>query len=494
MTTYPLPTLGCTVTPTGISAPSYADIVASLQASFQSIYGSDSYIDPDSEDGQMLGIFARAQTDSNNATIAAYNNFSPATAVGTGLSSVVKINGLKRKASSFSTVDVVVVGQAGKVIQAGIVGDNQNLGTRWTLPGDILIPPGGSITVTATCTTPGAVAAAANAITVILTPVVGWQSVNNPSNASLGLPVEDDAQLRLRQSTSTALSAMTTLETMQGNLANLPGVGRLVIHENDTNSTDGDGVLAKSICVVIEGGDATAIATIIEQKKSLGCGTFGSTSVNVLDPGGQTITIKFDVLTYTQLFLEVVITPGNGYTDTIGSIVLAAVIQYINALTIGADVQLTKLYGPANLSGTAAIVAASIILGSQQTQAQLDVLSNTYELNSVKIGAPPLGALSESIVTPGTGYAAGNVLTVVGGTSTVTAQITVDTVSGGAITAAHISRAGTYTVPPTNPAAVTGGAGSGATFNLEFLSTADVTIAFNAVAQTQTAQATLALN
>ena len=64
----------------------------------------------------------------------------------------------------------------------------------------------------------------------------------------------------------------------------------------------------------------------------------------------------------------------------------------------------------------------------------------------------------------GTGYTAGDVLTVSGGTSTITMQITVDAVSGGVITAAHVSRSGTYTIFPSSPLSVTGGSGSGAQF------------------------------
>ena len=172
MTTYPLPTLAATITSTGISAPSYADIYQSLQASFQAIYGSDSYIDPDSQDGQMLAIFAQAMNDANNATIAAYNSFSPTTAQGTGLSSNVKINGLKRLVPSNSTVNVTIVGVAGTTITNGIVGDTA--GNQWALPASVVVPGGGSIVVTATCTAPGAINAAPATVTSIVTPTQGW--------------------------------------------------------------------------------------------------------------------------------------------------------------------------------------------------------------------------------------------------------------------------------------------------------------------------------
>jgi hypothetical protein len=96
MATFPLATLACTIDENGISAPSYADVLASLQASFQSIYGSDIYIEPDSQDGQWLAVLAQIINDGNQADVTSYNGYSPSYAQGAALSSQVKINGLRR--------------------------------------------------------------------------------------------------------------------------------------------------------------------------------------------------------------------------------------------------------------------------------------------------------------------------------------------------------------------------------------------------------------
>src|SRR5579862_2461754 len=144
----PITTLACTVGPTGISSPSYADILSSLQSQVQAIFGSDIYISPDSQDGQLLAIIAQAIYDSNQATIAAYNSFSPTFAQGDGLSSVVKINGIRRAIASNSTATGNVVGVAGTTIVDGVVKDEN--GNLWDLPPSVTIPGGGSIAVTVT--------------------------------------------------------------------------------------------------------------------------------------------------------------------------------------------------------------------------------------------------------------------------------------------------------------------------------------------------------
>lgn len=75
-------------------------------------------------------------------------------------------------------------------------------------------------------------------------------------------------------------------------------------------------------------------------------------------------------------------------------------------------------------------------------------------------------ATAIAIVSGGTGYTAGDVLSASGGTQTQLVAIQVDTVSSGVITAAHIVQPGRYQVQPGNAVQFTGGTGSSATFNL----------------------------
>lgn len=79
-------------------------------------------------------------------------------------------------------------------------------------------------------------------------------------------------------------------------------------------------------------------------------------------------------------------------------------------------------------------------------------------------------ATAAAISDGGTGYAAGEILTVSGGIYSVPVELTVDTVSAGVITAVSISNAGTYTTTPSNAVATTSnGSGADAEFNLTFI-------------------------
>src|SRR4051794_2109586 len=104
-----------TIDANGISAPDFATILTQLKSDVLAIYGSDTYLGNDSKDGQFLAVCARAMSDCCAAAVAVYNAFSPSTAQGNGLSSVVKINGLTRKTATNSTCTVSVAGQAATV-------------------------------------------------------------------------------------------------------------------------------------------------------------------------------------------------------------------------------------------------------------------------------------------------------------------------------------------------------------------------------------------
>jgi uncharacterized phage protein gp47/JayE len=333
---------------TGYHFADYPAFLAWLTAQYQAIYGADVYLAPDSQDGQLLALFAQALFDVASVGSSTYNSFSPVTAQGTGLSRNVKINGLTRKASSNSTVDITIVGQAGTVIQGGIVQDT--LMQKWDVP-TTTIPGGGSIIVTAVAEVQGALAAAPNTVTTIFTPTLGWQSVTNVLAATPGAPVETDAELRVRQAVSTADPSLTVLDGTTGGISNLPGVQKVQPYENDTGTTDGNGIPAHSICMVVLGGDTTAICNEIALHKTPGCGTYGNTSETVYDAHGMPLTIAFQ--RPTPATIDVVITGGalNGWSSDFIPEIQQAVADYINSLPIGSVVYQSQIYRPAYLIG-----------------------------------------------------------------------------------------------------------------------------------------------
>ena len=340
---------------TGIHAPTYADVLTFLQSQFRAIYGDDAYLEPDSQDGQLLAIFAKSISDANATAVQVYNSYSPAKAVGEALSSNVRINGIARAVASASTVDLRVIGQVGTRIVDGSVRDSNQ--TVWRLPAEVVIPPDGEITVTATCSELGAIPAPANTVTQIATPTRGWQSVTNPAPAVPGAPVETDAALRVRQARSVALPSLTVLEGLAGAVAGVPGVLRHVALENDTAAIDAHGLPPHSIAVVAEGGDAATIAQAIARKKTPGTGTFGTTVETVADPYGRTMDVRFFRPTAVPVNCSITIKALPGYSTLVGDAIREAVAAYVNGVPIGGGLSEAVEWGDA-LSAANAVDAS----------------------------------------------------------------------------------------------------------------------------------------
>lgn len=337
---------------TGYHYADYPSFLTWRKEQYRAIYGADVYLESDSQDGQLLAVQAKADYDTAALGAAIYSSFSPVTAQGIGLSRVVKINGLNRLVPSFSTAVLTIVGTAGTVITNGVATDT--LGQKWNLPTTVTIPGGGTIDVTATAAIVGAVNADAATITTIFTPTRGWQTVNNVGGATPGAPTESDAALRVRQTQSTANPSLTVFDGTIGAVQNLPGVTKVQGYENDTGITDANGIPAHEICVVVAGGDDTAIAQAIQVHKTPGCGTFGDTPVDVFDAHGMPLTINFQRAETATIHARITLSATQGFSNDFIPLIQEAVAAVINAGLIGETILITKLFAPAYLFGTPA--------------------------------------------------------------------------------------------------------------------------------------------
>lgn len=356
----------------GISAPIFTDILEYLKDQYRGIYGGDTYLENDSQDGQFLGIMARCISDSNAVAVEVYNSFSPATAVGEGLSRNVKINGISRAIATSSSATVKLIGQAGTAITGGKVGDIYN--NQWLLPASVVIPLSGEVVITVTAATLGAVIAPANTITKILTPTRGWQSVNNDTAATAGAMLETDAALRQRQALSVAVPSRSALDGLFGAIYGLMGVTRCKVYENTARTTDANGLAGNSIAVVVSGGSVTDVATLIAAKKAPGCGLSGNTTVSINDLQGYPVSIKFWRPIQVNFSVQISLRAKVNYSADTGESIKQAITSYFNQLDIGDRIAVNNLMVPAGLYG--------------------DLAARSYQIMSLEIMAngTPVGA------------------------------------------------------------------------------------------------------
>ena len=378
-----------TVTENGIQAPSYAEILDYFQSQARAIFGQDINVDADTQDGQLIAIFAQAVSDVNAQAIATYNQYNPNTAVGVGLDSAVKTNGISRHTATNSTVDLVLIGQAGTVITNGVAtDDNEN---RWLLPDQVIIPVSGEITVTATAEEVGAIEASPNTITQIGTPTLGWQSVNNPTSATVGVAVETDVELRQRQSRSTELPSVSLWEGIIASLLNLEGVTRVSGVKNDEDATSDEGIPGHTIAMIVDGGDVDEIGKTIFLKKGEGVGTFGTTQTTYIDTYGFPNVIKFSRPTTVNAYVTLTITPSSTYISTVADEIKQRIADYINSLAIGESVNIARVLSSAVKDCTTGVDdrfdVTAIVMGEasgSQTAASISIEWNEAATCDVK--------------------------------------------------------------------------------------------------------------
>ena len=425
------------VTAAGLTVPSYTAILADNLQAFLNIYGTNQYVAPDSAIYQLLSSLSLKQSDTMLGLQLVYNQSSPQTAVGAGLDREVKMNGLARNPFTYSTSLLTITGTVNITISNGFAQD-QN-GNLWALPTTVVIPNSGTINVTATCTTPGAIAAEPNTINIISTPQNGWGSgsgsVTNASAAVTGEPVESDSELRARQAVSVALPSLTPLaSTIAAVLAAkgvirvapgypTPGGGPGSSIENPTGATDSWGNPPHSISIVAQCTNTITVATAIYDKKTIGCFTNGTTTVPITDPvTGVVEEISFFQPTNLAIYLLVVLA-GYGATPTTATLnsVQTALVTYLNELAIGETVSLGALYYEA-MAVNANLVAPGFGVQSVQTGTATATTTATFtSASSTMTVASATGIVNGQLVV-GTGLAPGTLVSSLSGT-TVTLSI-----------------------------------------------------------------------
>lgn len=324
----------------GLHVPSYADIRDDLIAQFKAIYGRDIYLGNDAQDYQMISAFALKTYDTMQLLQIVYNNQSVKTAVGTGLSSRVKLNGLRRKTATRSTCVLTLTGTLGTTIPAGVVEDTQ--GRKWNLPENLKFESE-TLETTAQCQTVGAVEAPPGTIIKISNPQYGWLTVTNKVPAVKGRPIETDEELRRRQSISTAIPSQNMVNSTIAGIASVAGVTQYKVYENDTNVTDENGIPSHSIAAVVEGGLDDAIAEQIYLRKGPGCGTHGATAITYTNSDGLKNEIRFFRPTYQDIAVKVTVKKYATYTTAVESDIKRNITAYIDRLGIGVNVTSTGI-------------------------------------------------------------------------------------------------------------------------------------------------------
>ena len=280
-------------TPDGIQVQTFQEIYDELAAGYRAIYGEDINLDPDSPDGQRVAIETQLVLDAQSFGALEYNQRDPDFALGQSLNSIIKLAGISRRPATRSQVDVVVTTDRPLTLPPDYAVED-DLGQAWTTLNAIDIPPG-ETTVTLFAENFGAVEADPATVVNPVTVVIGVLSVMNTLSAVVGIDEETDQELRVRRNRSLETPQSSSTGRMFTALANLPNVTDVAVYENDTDTTDSDGIPAHSLWVVVEGGAVSDIVETMVKNKTGGKGMVGAVtgtfSEDFTRPNGTTFTI-----------------------------------------------------------------------------------------------------------------------------------------------------------------------------------------------------------
>jgi uncharacterized phage protein gp47/JayE len=304
----------------GLILENLNDIIANLTTGLQEIYGIDINVDSNTPDGQLINIIAQAKIDILQLIQSIYNQFDPDSAIGIQQDYLYAINNIQRIGASYTYQNIQITTDRALTLQGLDANANvldatgytvaDNLGNQFILLDTQNIADAGTYTFNFRSKGLGAINTTPNTITTPITIVLGVLSINNSTSASaIGIDGESDSAFRIRRAQSVALGSVGYLNGLLGALQNITGVVNASLFENNTSTTDANGIPANSIWAIVEGGANSDIAQEICQRKSAGCGMYGATTYNITLPSGQIFTAKFDRPTSKILYIKFDIKP-----------------------------------------------------------------------------------------------------------------------------------------------------------------------------------------
>lgn len=301
----------------------------------------------DSVVGQLNGIFSSLIAEAWEVLQALNASVNPDSATGQSLDVVSALTGARRLQATKSTVTVTCAGTPGTVLPVGRVLSVETAGDRFASTAEATIGVGGTVDVAFEAEEYGVIAANTDTLTVIETPVTGWDSATNAADADEGRETETDEELRLRRIDLLGAAGDAVLEAIRAEVLSVTGVTEAYVFHNDDDVTDADGLPPHSFAVVVRGGDGTDILQAIFNSGGAGIFTHGSTAGQVTDSQGIVHNVKFSRPEEIVLSLEVTIErdTDDGFDDVASvALIQASLASYVDTFTIGQDAVRSKLF------------------------------------------------------------------------------------------------------------------------------------------------------
>lgn len=345
--------MAVTITDDGVLVETLGERVTRLQAAFRSTFppiaGEQLDLSADSYTGRETNILGEEFITAQNLLVGLVELLDPSNAQGAFVDFHLSLQATERKPATRSTAPAIVYGLPGTA-----VGDKRvrylPTSTLWRTPAGLVIGPTGETETTLTAVDTGPVIALETGTDqwLIVDVTNGWDAVETTADANAGTVVESDSEARVRVERSAASVCTGTAPAILRRLLMVPGVISARVYNNRTLLPDANGVPAKSIESVVDGGTDDDVAAAILHAYNGSAGFAGTSSVTTtvqVDIGGGQIipltrTVRFSRIERVPIVAQLTITvlDSSLLPEDFEDVVKAAVSSWLNSLDPDIDV------------------------------------------------------------------------------------------------------------------------------------------------------------
>ena len=382
-----MPTTNFGLTDQGYLAPSYEELLDSVQDDFLRVFSSDLVLTSNSNAGILSRLIAWREYEQIQAQQQVYYSAFVSTATGSALDRLGANVGLPRKVDRPASATLTIVTDGEYLIEAGTQFETEDgyifdltddvvstqKGDTWQAVGNAEAEDTGEITNVEP-----------NTITIVYNPDESIISVTNPEKASGGQDYEEDAQYRARLIAENANRPSPTLNGVRSALLNVQGVREVNIVENQFATADKYGNPPYSVHIYCLGGNKQDIADCLIEHLAVGITLTGTTYCDAIDATGNQKRVYFDFATDRPISVQVKLKTNAEWNADEGSdYVKETVVDFINQLQMGDTVYLTKLYP--QIYAIPGIDDAKILIGkSKDTLSADNIALDEFEAPSCK--------------------------------------------------------------------------------------------------------------
>ncbi len=389
--------MSATINGNGLQIETLEEIQAAISVLLQAAFGAGIRLDLESSFGQFKNTWSELESVQQQKLLEVYNSLDFRSSEKVQLERLVPLLGVTKDGAEKSRVIGTATGTPVTDIPNGTTIEFDTQSTRWlTVDGPYTIGGGGTVVITIEAVENGPKVVTFSSDWTIIDTVPGFDSFDSTSQPVIGQEIETDAALRSRSNIEAFSRAQGPQEAIRAAITQVDGATFVGVFESQALSaadTDSDGIPARSINAVVEGGTDADVAAALERSRGAGIRLFGlddGTRVQetILKSNGSTVFVEYNRVNDVEIWIEAAITVTTDIndppapadvTDQVEAVLLA---EASNIFGIGDDVIPYKLICAVNDSGIPGI--DDIVITLSFDDGDLDPFSTTKRVITIR--------------------------------------------------------------------------------------------------------------